>query len=266
MSIIERLTTHDVHKTKKTGKLKFLLGTAIILILCILIAGAVYVNDYYRAGEQAKLALQSDPSVNVTMPDNELVIFEPVEQSASVQQPTESRGLIFYPGGKVEFTAYAPLLHQLAEEGWTCILVKMPFNLAVFDMDAADDIPEHFPRIDSWYLGGHSLGGSMAASFAADENDFGQYDGLVLLGSYSTANLSKSGLEVYSIYGSEDLVLNREKYKKYFSNLPTDTKELVIDGGCHAYFGDYGPQDGDGIPTITAEEQITATVDFLMNP
>ena len=111
-------------------------------------------------------------------------------------------------------------------------------------------------------MGGHSFGGAMAASFVADEDE-DDFDGLLLLAAYSTADLKMSGLDVYSIYGSEDMVLNKENYEKYRANLPANVKELVIEGGCHAYFGDYGAQEGDGVPTITAADQLQATVDFL---
>ena len=141
-----------------------------------------------------------------------------------------------------------------AEQGILCILVKMPFNLAVLDVNAADSLREQYPEIERWYIGGHSLGGSMAASYLEKHTE--DYEGLILLGSYSTADLSGSGLEVLSIYGSEDKVMNREKYGKNKSNLPDDFTEIIIDGGCHAYFGMYGAQEGDGTPTITNEEQI----------
>lgn len=142
-----------------------------------------------------------------------------------------------------------------------CVLVKMPCNLAVLDINAADGIQEKYPEIEDWYIGGHSLGGSMAASYLANRTD--DYEGLILLGSYSTADLSDTSLEVLSVYGSEDLVLNHEKYAKNRSNLPEGFTEIVIDGGCHAYFGMYGVQDGDGTPAITNEEQITRTVDSI---
>ena len=170
-------------------------------------------------------------------------------------------GLIFYPGGKVENTAYAPLLHDLAEDGILCVLVKMPCNLAVLDMNAADSIPERFSEVTDWYIGGHSLGGAMAASYAAKHTD--ELDGLVLLAAYSTADLTDSGLRVYAAYGSEDGVLNREKYEADRINLPQDTTEMVIDGGCHAGFGSYGAQKGDGAPVISAEEQQQQTADAL---
>ena len=161
----------------------------------------------------------------------------------------------------MENTAYAPLLHKLADEGILCVLVKMPCNLAVLDTNAADGIPEEFPEVDSWYIGGHSLGGAIAASYAAKHVD--ELDGLILLAAYSTADLTDSGLQVFSAYGSEDGVLNRGKYETNRANLPADTVEMLINGGCHAGFGSYGPQTGDGTPTISAEDQQQQTADAL---
>ena len=121
---------------------------------------------------------------------------------------------------------------------------------------------EQYPEIEEWYIGGHSLGGSIAASYLAKNAD--DYEGLILLGSYSITDLSTTDLDVLSIYGSEDLVMNREKYEANKSNLPDDFIEIVIEGGCHAYFGMYGMQDGDGAPTISNHEQIDLTVMEIM--
>ena len=220
---------------------------AILLAVCI--AFDIYVSDYYHTDPAAEDAMVSDDVVSVTEQNGNWV-FAP-------ESPTA--GLIFYPGGKVENTAYAPLLHDLAEDGILCVLVKMPCNLAVLDRNAADSIPERFSEVTDWYIGGHSLGGAMAASYAAKHTD--ELDGLVLLAAYSTADLTDSGLRVYSTYGSEDGVLNREKYEADRTNLPQDTTETVIDGGCHAGFGSYGAQKGDGTPTISAEEQQQQTAD-----
>ena len=224
-----------------------------ILAILLVIAGVfgIYINDYYHAHEPASAALQSDTLVTVSEQDGSWV-FAPEEPVA---------GLIFYPGGKVENTAYAPLLQDLAADGVLCVLVKMPCNLAVLDMNAADGIAGKFPHIDSWYIGGHSLGGAMAASYAAKHSD--AWDGLVLLAAYSTADLTNSSLRVYTTYGSEDGVLNREKLEANRGNLPKDTVEMGINGGCHAGFGSYGHQKGDGVPTISAEEQQQQTADAV---
>ena len=122
-------------------------------------------------------------------------------------------------------------------------------------------IPEQYPQVKRWYIGGHSLGGSMAASHAAKNAD--RYEGLVLLASYSTADLTASGLDIISLYGSEDGVLNMDKYAEYKANLPADMKEHVLKGGCHAGFGSYGAQEGDGIPSISGEEQLQLTAQLL---
>lgn len=234
-------------RMKKNRWLK--IGAAAVLLLCGICWW--YVSDYYHADDAAVAAMSSAADVVVRQEGN-TVAFIPDEAKT---------GFIFYPGGKVEHTAYAPLMQGLAENGVLCVLAQMPMNLAVLDMNAADGITETYPQIESWYIGGHSLGGSMAASHAAKNASL--YDGLVLLASYSTADLSTSGLQVISIYGSEDGVLNMEKYAENKVNLSASFEENIIEGGCHAGFGSYGPQDGDGAPTITGEAQIAETVLLL---
>ena len=162
----------------------------------------------------------------------------------------------------MENTAYAPLMRACAENGILCALVQMPGNLAVLDANAADGLQEAYPEITTWYIAGHSLGGAMASNYAAAHSE--DFDGLILLAAYSTKDLTGTTLRVLSVYGSEDGVLNRESYEKNRSNLPTDTTEVVLDGGCHAQFGSYGPQDGDGIPTISGEEQVRQTVEAIV--
>ena len=240
-------------KDKRKKKL-FIIFTSIITTLVIIVAAcAIYLGNYYHADEGAFAKFSPTENITVSTLKNGSIVFEP--QSATT-------GFIFYPGGKVEHRAYEQLMAGLAREGILCVLVKMPFNLAVFDINAADGIQEKYPEIENWYMGGHSLGGSMAASYL--EKNAKSYDGLVLLGSYSTANLSKANLDVLSMYGSEDKVMNREKYDKNKSNLPSGFTEIVIEGGCHAYFGMYGAQKGDGIPTITVSEQIDITVEHIV--
>ena len=230
------------------SKRRILIWTISVTLAIAIMVGvcAVYVSDYYRADNTAIESFTASHSVSPDENPDGIITFEPIDPIA---------GFIFYPGGKVEYTAYVPLMSALAEEGVLCILTQMPFNLAVLDMNAAKGMTEKYPEIDNWYIGGHSLGGSMAASFVADNSD--DFEGLILLGSYSTAKVT---LPVLSIYGSEDKVMNREKYDKYKSNIDSSLTETVIDGGCHAYFGMYGAQDGDGMPSISNEEQINITV------
>ena len=225
----------------------------IVVMLALFAAGWIYVADNYDSAPEAVAAMSSAAGVKVAQ-DGDMLAFIPEEARA---------GFIFYPGGKVEHTAYAPMMRALADEGVLCVIIEMPLRLAVLDINAADGIMDRYTQVDKWFIGGHSLGGSMAASYAAKHA--GDYAGLVLLASYSTADLKDTGLQVISIYGSEDGVLNSEKYADNLVNLPDDYEEFIIEGGCHAGFGCYGLQDGDGIPGITTDEQISAAVRLILD-
>lgn len=233
-------------------RLKIILAVCLAFLLLLGVGSYAYVADYYHADEAAVAAMAYQADEVQIKEDGNVTWFVP-------QEPTA--GLIFYPGGKVEHTAYAPLLRACAEKGILCALVRMPGNLAVLDANAADGLPEKHPEITGWYIAGHSLGGAMAANYAAAHSD--DYSGLILLAAYSTKDLTRTPLRVLSVYGSEDGVMNRDSYKRNRANLPADTTEVILEGGCHAQFGSYGAQDGDGTPTISREEQIRQTVDAI---
>ena len=220
---------------------------AMAVILILLVSGsAAYIGNYYRADSAAAEALVSDDLVRV----------EKTGYGWYFDGPAEEKALIFYPGGKVEETAYAPLLHRLAEEGMDACLVKVPLRLAFTAIGKADEVMSEYDY-DEWYVGGHSLGGVAAAYYAAKRSD--DLDGIVLLGAYSTKKLSDK-LDTVLIYGSEDGVLNRKAYEKNRENVARGAVEIVIEGGNHAQFGSYGAQKGDGRPLIPAAEQIEETV------
>lgn len=226
---------------------------AICFAVFLILTGAWfwYVGDYYHADADVYAGL-SDHGFSVETIDN-LMIFSPDDPIA---------GLVFYPGGKVEHTAYVPLMSAMAEQGILCILVEMPCRLAILDGNAADGLTDAYPEITDWYIGGHSLGGVMASSYASEHPE--DWKGLLLLAAYSSWDLRESGLHVVSVYGTNDGVLNRKQVEKNRTNLPSDQSELVIEGGCHAFFGAYGAQKGDGIPEISRDEQIGQTVSFFL--
>ena len=242
-----------MEKNKKSSWLrKLLLGLAVVFVIA---AGAFfwYANDYYKATADAVKALQSDGSVTITETDD-AITFAP-----NGEEPEE--GVIFYPGGKVESEAYAPLLRSLAEADLLVVVAKMPFHLAVFDANAAETIMEQEESVQAWYLAGHSLGGVMASSFAADRSD--EVAGLIFLAAYPSSDLTDVPFPVLSIYGSEDEVLSRESYKEAQEKLPDDYTEIVLDGGNHGQFGDYGMQAGDGTATISTSQQQQLTVKVI---
>lgn len=224
----------------------------IFALVLVLIAAAVfwYISDYYHADETALQATASTEAVTVTAVENGLLFDGKGEDAA----------LIFYPGAKVEYTAYAPLMMRLAESGIDCFLVKMPCNLAIFGVNSADKIIGQY-GYEQWYMAGHSLGGAMAASYCAEHLD--ELDGLVLLAAYPTKSLQADGFAVLSVYGSEDGVLSREKLQAGLQYMPHDYTEICISGGNHAWFGFYGEQDGDGKAQITHEEQWAQTAEAI---
>ncbi len=228
---------------------------AIITVTLILLFGigiGIYVGDYYHADEAAIKCIKEQSEGVTVMEKDGNYIFMPDNPIA---------GVIFYPGGKVQAESYAPLMKKLAEADILTVLVPMPGNLAVLGINKAEGLKEEYPNIQKWYMAGHSLGGSMAASYLGEHGE--EYAGLLLLASYSTECLTEETLEVLSVYGDCDEVLNMEAYEENSSNLPAGYEEVIIEGGCHAYFGSYGEQKGDGISGITREEQLEQTAEII---
>ena len=223
-------------------KLLFIVSTIIILLG---LAFYVYTEDYYQAKDEVREYLNK---ANVEVEDD-VIIFN---------NNKANKRLIFYPGAKVEFRAYAPLMNELCDRGFECYLLKMPFNLAFFGINEAE---KYLDENKDNYLMGHSLGGSMAAEYLS--NNPANIDGLILLASYSASNIADLNIKVLSIYGSEDGVLNREKYNESKTNLPANFFEFVIDGGNHAGFGSYGKQKNDLEAKISGKEQIELTADEI---
>lgn len=223
---------------------------AILLSAAVLaLAFGVYVSDCYRATDAALACLDADDGPRVRS----------VDQTLCVETPGATAALVFYPGGKVQAEAYMPLLRRIARDGADCYLVKMPFNLAVFGVNRVEGVMAAHPH-DRWLLAGHSLGGAMAARWAAAHP--GRLDGLVLLAAYPDRPLPED-LPVLVLYGSEDGVLNRSNLEKSASLLPSDAVMRQLSGGNHANFGSYGAQRGDGIATVTPEAQWEWTAEWI---
>lgn len=251
------------HKT--TGILKRIL---IILFMLILVSGIGffwYVSDYYRADEVAQSIYDEGQENGTIIVDSNLTTLIPDESNGV--------GIIFYPGAKVEDYAYVPLLNQLREEGFTVVLIDMPFHMAIFNVNAADDVFDIITEVEldddtdsvdlssdvvamvdveEWYIMGHSMGGAMASSYASDNEEL--VEGLILIGAYVYGDYDpENALTIYGTFNS-----NLEENIDYTENI------VIIEGGNHAQYGNYGKQDGDPDATITDVEQQEITIDAIV--
>jgi hypothetical protein len=233
----------------------------VVLLALILFGGIAFViwgSNPLPADPQALSALENDSLVAIY--DEPWLVFRP-------QSIEPTGGFIFYPGGRVQPEAYAPSARAIAESGYLVVIPPMPLNLAVFAPEVANQIIAAYPEVECWVIGGHSLGGAMAARYAYRHPQAIQ--GLVLWAAYpaESDDLSSSDLAVVSIFASEDGLADEDTMLASRPLLPAGTSWVFIEGGNHAGFGWYGPQSGDNLRTISLEDQqeqvITATLDLL---
>ncbi len=218
----------------------------IISIILIFIVGVIiYLNTYYKATDEVYGYLKSNDLVKV-IKDKNGYLFD---------GPGKSEMFVLYPGAKVEYTSYAPLAHKLARKGVDTYIVDMPFNIAFFDTNAVMNVMKKY-KYDKWYIGGHSLGGVVASM---NVNKY-KFSGLILLASYST---NKIDCRVLSIYGDRDGILNLNKYESSKNNYKKYV-EVVINGGNHSYFGNYGEQNGDNKANISRNAQQERTISEIV--
>lgn len=221
----------------------------LLIIIVLIIALGVYMLPYH-ADKTATDFINGSANVSVVKVSNGLLLDGKGNDTA----------LIFYPGAKVEYKSYLPMLMKLANGGVDCYVVDMPLNFAFFGMDSADVIINN-SSYEHYYISGHSLGGVVAAEYA---NKSDNIDGLILLAAYPSKEIN---IPVLSIYGSNDKVLDHEKYDESQSLIKGNFSGYVINGANHAQFGNYGLQSGDGQANITAENQqdqcVRQILDFI---
>lgn len=224
---------------KKNKKVFIILISILCPILILVGAFFGYTGVYYHAKEYTNLE-------NIECSKNK-------RYSLYSKKDSNSNNLfIFYPGAKVESKAYVGLAETIANENIDVALCNMPFNLAFFGINKASAIINE-TKYEHVYIGGHSLGGAMAASFAHDNSD--KVEGVILLGSYATQKMSDN-LKCLTMLGTQDKIVKQDKFNKnreYFNEILY--KEVIIGGGNHSNFGNYGLQKKDGIASITNKEQ-----------
>ena len=266
-------------KTLKKFKksLKWLIILLILVVAGFAVAFKIYTHNYYRADlniiENFKELLSNEVH---SYSDKNGTVFIPQKQEIKAV-------IVFYPGGKVEYTSYNGLMYELASRGYLCLLPRMPENLALLKTNAVDSLISGYQDLFDeegdldWYLAGHSLGGVAASVHLGNtlvpaegkdpaSNDAlmtSEYKGVIFCASYPAADLSHSDLRMLSIYGSNDKVLDLTKYEESRKYWPQDSIERIIKGGNHSYFGSYGIQSGDGEPEISNYKQIIQTANII---
>ena len=220
----------------------------VVLLLIVVLAIAFYfwAKSAYEPTEEALTYMEESNENELTFGSKEA-----------------DKGIIFYQGGKVEEEAYAYLGNQLAENGYFVVIPRLTLNLAILDGDKAEGIIERYRGINDWYVGGHSLGGAVASSFAIEHPDVIQ--GLFFLAAYPIEDMSNGNMPTLTIYGEDDGVAVLSDQKEKESLLSTHSEIHVIKGGNHANYGMYGEQKGDNPASITSKQQINETVKIVTN-
>ena len=226
-------------------RFKILIGV-LLAVMVVLVGFVVWAETPPAPMQEAYDALETDLAVIVSTTD--WLVFQPAFSNRSV-------GFVIYPGGRVDFRSYAPMAHRIAAKGYLVVIVRMPLNLAVFGVNIASAVIKSFSQIGSWVIGGHSLGGTMAAQFAHENPT--KVKGLVLWAAYpaSGTDLAKDNLLVATIHGTNDGLVSSSQIEDSLKLLPASTTRIEITGGNHAQFGWYGDQGGDNVATITREQQ-----------
>ncbi len=231
------------------------------LVLIVAILGLVGVGAWWLQPQpllpEADASLASTPDVTFHDAGSRL------EWSPVAAPPTT--GLIVYPGAKVPPAAYGPLAQAIAGQGYLVVIEAMPLNLAILGIGKADEAIAAHPGIRHWAIGGHSLGGSMAAQYAADHLD--RLDGLVFWAAYAATDLSASRLSVLSTWGSLDAGAARMSGADARAAVPAGAAFVEIPGGNHEQMGYYTGQPNDPPATISRDDQqrsvAASTVELL---
>jgi len=217
-----------------------------LLVLCFLLVAVLIYARPFVATPTATAALRSEKGVRFADRLGWYELVSAREDSAGeVIRPTT--GVVFVPGARVDSRAYAHVLRPLAEAGYLVAVLKEPFGLALLDPDHGRKVLDLHPEIAHWVVGGHSLGGTVAASLADDDD---RVAGLVLYASYPANPIIRNDLKMVSISGSSDGLATPTDIEASRANVPPNASFVVINGAVHSSFGDYGDQPGDGVPTI----------------
>ena len=234
------------HPQRTVSRWQVARGLAGQIVVLGLVAALAWLNPFtYQPGDTAGQAMGITGTVRTTTTEDATTI------TLAPQGPA-SAGLVFYPGARVDARAYQDILGPVANAGYLVVILKVPLGISLLDTGQAREAMDRHPGVTSWAVGGHSLGGVSASAFAKSNPDV---SGLLLFASYPADNMADTGdLSVLSISGSNDDLTTPDKIAGSKPLLPPSTIYSKVEGGVHAFFGDYGEQPGDGEPGVSREE------------
>ncbi|GAA0540419.1 alpha/beta hydrolase [Halorubrum ejinorense] len=227
--------------------LAFAVGAAVLLAAVVVAGGAAYFAAGLGPDADAVAAVEADPNLSVDRTAVGTAVSDGPVTASTV-------GLVYYPGGRVAHESYVPTAAEIvaaSDRAALVVVVDAPLNLAVLAPDRADRVRERYPEVDTWAVGGHSLGGAMACRHVAGNAE--AYDALVLHAAYCDRDISQSGLDVLAVLGGADGVIDAERERASRSNLPADARIVELDGVNHAGFGAYGSQPGDDPASLSPD-------------
>lgn len=224
-------------------KKKIVISLISVFLIGIYIFFYSYFSKEYKSLINEKIALENISNVKIDI-SKDIIVLLPKEKSEI--------GIIFYPGAKVDYRAYLRMASLISQHGIAVYIPKMPLNFAIFDSDRFKEVIETNKNIKKWYLAGHSLGGAAISKYLETDE---RIKGIIYFASYPTKTINSSKKQVLAMFGSQDGLITKEKREEKVKLLPENAQILVIEGGNHAGFGNYGTQDNDGQAIISAEEQ-----------
>lgn len=260
----------DTKNTRKKLKLwqKFVLAIVSLFILAIVTflvwasfvskAESINLETFFDQNKDL-IAVSDYPTYWELSPKNN-------DCSDDICRKSLNTGIIFYPGAKIDPQAYFYKFDFLTNGKpfkTKLFITKPPLHLALFGINQADEIIKMNPEINTWTIGGHSLGGAMSCEYAKSHPD--KITQLLLIGTYCGSSLHETNMKVLSIHGSEDGVLTPEKVAENMKNLPDSVKDFSISGMNHAQAGNYGAQSGDKVATKSDEEVKAEIIEIMKN-
>ncbi|MDO5010944.1 MAG: alpha/beta hydrolase [Intestinibacter bartlettii] len=242
-------------KLKKQSINRTIIKTILILLICSVLGFFIWLTSYYAPTSEAESYLKTDDSVEVSI-DNNFICFTP-------KNITPTKGFILYPAAKVDAKSYAKLCKMISEQGYQVVAVDMPLNFSAFGKNKANEVIQKYSNIEHWAIGGDSLGGLVATRYVNSNPE--KIDGVVLISSYpSDSYLKEVNMNVLSIWGSKDGVIDFQALIDAKEKLPQKTTYVEIEGANHSQFGDYGKYKDDESALISEEKQQQKTVDSIV--